>query len=91
MWFTNYRILYCQNSYPNILTKRKIIIKSNYFYFSDDLKNNGKFLKQIKIYIIFRKMEDDENQIIINNNNEEIDYSIGIVLQKITAYDIVVK
>ena len=36
-------------------------------------------------------MEDDENQIIINNNNEEIDYSIGIVLQKITAYDIVVK
>ena len=36
-------------------------------------------------------MEDDENQIIINNNNEEIDYSIGIVLQKITTYDIVVK
>ena len=27
----------------------------------------------------------------MNNNNEENDYSIGIVLQKITAYDIVVE
>ena len=27
-----------------------IIIQSNYFYSSDDLKNNWKILKQIKIY-----------------------------------------
>ena len=36
-------------------------------------------------------MEDDKTQTITNNNNEETDYSIGIVLQKITTYDIVVK
>ena len=30
-------------------------------------------------------MEDDNDKTIMNNNNEEPDYSIGIVVQKITT------
>ena len=36
-------------------------------------------------------MEDENEKTITNNNNEEPNYSIGIVVQKITTYDIVVK
>ena len=36
-------------------------------------------------------MEDENDKTLKNNNYEEPNYSIGIVEQKLTTYDIVVK